>query len=149
MQKETALSQIAKLPQMNPLQLQELWEELFGEKPPQVNRVYLQRRLAYRIQELAFGGVSGLDERLEMLNRRHRSDRHRPRAKPFISAAPGTKLLREYKGVEHHITVLPDGFEYNGMLHRSLTQIAEKITGQKISGPAFFGLTQQTKRAKA
>lgn len=68
MQNETTLSQISRLPQMTPPELRDLWRELFGAFPPQVNRAYLQRRLAYRIQELAMGGGSeDIDKRLDTL----------------------------------------------------------------------------------
>ncbi len=151
MQKETTLSQIAKLPQMSPPELRSRWRELFGSLPPQVNRAYLQRRLAYRMQELAMGGsTSAVDNRLEALDKQSRSDRHRPKHSRYLKLATGTKLLREYKDVEYHVTVLPNGqFELNGKRYKSLTQIACDITGTWISGPAFFGLTQKSKRKTA
>lgn len=150
MQKETILAQISKLPQMSPPELRTLWEELFGTPSPPAYRAYLQRRLAYRIQELAMGGTEAVDSRLEALDKQQRGDRLRPKSKRLLKVAAGTRLLREYKGIEYHITVLPDGeFEHNGKRYKSLTQIANEITGTWTSGPAFFGLTQQTKRKKA
>lgn len=150
MQKETALSQIAQLPQMSPLELRGLWQELFGLLPPQVNRAYLQRRLAYRMQELVMGSGEAVDKRLDTINKQTRSDRHRAKHSRYLKIASGTKLLREYKGVEYHITVLPNGqFELNGKRYKSLTQIANEITGTWTSGPAFFGLTQKAKRKTA
>ncbi len=150
MQKETTLSQIAKLPQMSPLELRGLWQELFGSFPPQVNRAYLQRRLAYRMQELAMGSGEAVDKRLEAMRQQTRSDRCHAKHSRYLKVAAGTKLLREYKGVEYHITVLPNGqFELNGKRYKSLTQIANEITGTWTSGPAFFGLTQKAKRKTA
>ena len=55
------------------------------------------------------------------------------------SLAAGTRLLREWQGQTHHVTVLAQGFEYNGKTHRSLTSIAQLITGTAWSGPLFFG----------
>ena len=52
----------------------------------------------------------------------------------------GTRLLREWQGVTHHVTVQAEGFEYNGKSYRSLTAIARLITGTAWSGPLFFGL---------
>lgn len=150
MQKETILAQISKLPQMTPPELRALWEELFGTPAPPAYRAYLQRRLAYRIQEVAMGGAATVDSRLEALDKQHRSDRVRPQSKRLLKVAAGTRILREYKGVEYHITVLPDGeYEHNGKRYNSLTQIANEITGTWTSGPAFFGLTQRTKRKTA
>ncbi len=145
----SVLSQIATLQEMNTPQLQGRWKELFGEIPLQSNRGYLQRRLAYRIQELAFGGDPTIEKRLESLYKQQRTE-HRRKSSRLMKPLVGTKLVREYKGVEHHVTVLPDGFEYNGMRFTSLTRIACDITGTWISGPNFFGLlTKRNKGATA
>ena len=56
------------------------------------------------------------------------------------SLSPGTQLLREWQGQTHHVTVLPEGFEYDGKVFRNLTAIARAITGMAWSGPQFFGL---------
>ncbi len=66
-----------------------------------------------------------------MVLRRVRAD-NRPLA--------GTRLLREWRGVEHAVTVLPDGFEWEGRPYRSLSAIARAITGTRWNGWAFFGL---------
>ncbi len=60
--------------------------------------------------------------------------------KPKATAPPGTRLLREWQGKTHHITVVNDGFEYEGKIYKSLTAIARLITGTAWSGPLFFGL---------
>jgi hypothetical protein len=121
------------------------WRELFGREPPPFNRPYLQSRLAYRIQELAYGGLKpetrarleALGEQLDGGNvvlRRIRAD-SRPLA--------GTRLVREHAGVEHTVTVLPDGFEYEGRPYRSLSAVARHITGTRWNGWTFFGLHQR------
>jgi hypothetical protein len=56
------------------------------------------------------------------------------------SLSPGTRLLREWQGQTHHVTVIAGGFEYGGQTYRSLTAIARLITGMSWSGPLFFGL---------
>ena len=62
---------------------------------------------------------------------------------------PGTVLIREYKGVEHRVTVTRDGqFEYQGCVYRSLSRIAREITGAQWSGPLFFGLRKPGRRGK-
>lgn len=77
---------------MTPPELRELWRELFGALPPQVNRAYLQRRLAYRIQELAMGGGSdAIDKRLDTLDKQKHSDRAQKSSR-YLKIAPGTKL---------------------------------------------------------
>jgi hypothetical protein len=122
--------------------LKQQWRELFGKEPPPFSRPYLQSRLAYRIQELAHGGLKpetvarleGLGEKLDggsITLRRIRAD-DRPIA--------GTRLVREYQGVEHVVTVLADGFEYQGRRYRSLSAIARAVTNTRWNGWTFFGL---------
>jgi hypothetical protein len=122
--------------------LKQQWRELFGKEPPSFNRPYLQSRLAYRIQELAYGGLkpetrarlAALGEQLDGGNvvlRRIRAD-----SRPL----PGTRLVREYDGVQHVVTVRADDFEYEGRPYRSLSAIARHITGTRWNGHAFFGL---------
>src|SRR5690606_4653342 len=117
---------------------------------------YLIPRLAWRIQELAYGGLSDTaKQRLEQLMRmkeietksagRKRDD---DKPKKINRPAVGTRLVREYHGVEHHVTVTRNGFEYQGRTFRSLSQIAREITGSPWSGPLFFGLVQKDKGAK-
>lgn len=118
------------------------WRSLFDTEPPPYNRRFLESRLAYRIQELAYGGLKAelvkhleaLGEQIDgknMILRRVRQEQ-RP--------VPGTRLLREYHGVEHIATVTRDGFEYQGRPYQSLSAVARAITGTRWNGWAFFGL---------
>jgi len=139
---DTILSRIAALKTTPTPDLKKQWHELFDGAPPPYNRRFLESRLAYRIQELAYGGLKPATiERLEALGeqldggkievRRRRVD-DRPIA--------GTRLIREYQGVEHCVTVLVDGYEYQGRPYRSLSAIARAITGTRWNGAVFFGL---------
>lgn len=125
------------------------WRELFGTEPPPFNRRYLESRLAYRIQELAYGGlkpetVRRLEELGEELDggsitkRRIRVDQ-----KPII----GTRLVREWQGTEQVVTVTKDGFEWQGRPYQSLSAIARAVTGTRWNGWVFFGLKNQRRRA--
>ena len=136
------LSRLACLKTTPTADLKQQWRELFGKEPPPFNKAYLQSRLAYRIQELAYGGLKpetrtrleALGEQLDGGNvvlRRIRAD-SRPLA--------GTRLLREWKGVEHVVSVLADGFEWEGRPYQSLSAIARAITGTRWNGWTFFGL---------
>jgi hypothetical protein len=139
---DQVLSRLAAL-QAAPIgELKAQWRALFGKEPPPFNRAYIQSRLAYRIQELAYGGLKpGTRARLEALGeqldggnvvlRRIRAD-----TRPL----PGTRLLREYDGVQHVVTVRADDFEYEGRPYRSLSAIARHITGTRWNGWTFFGL---------
>lgn len=142
--KDNVLTQLAALKKMEPRQLKEKWRELFGNEPPAFNRGYLESRLAYRIQELALGGLN--KETLGRINRL-RADmvsgmplREKEKGRPLT----GTILVREHDGIEHRVQVLAEGFEYNGKRYRSLTAIAKQITGTHWNGPMFFGLRRRS-----
>jgi len=136
------LSRLAALQAAPIARLKEQWRELFGKEPPPWNKAYIQSRLAYRIQELAYGGLKpetrarleALGEQLDGGNvvlRRIRAD-SRPLA--------GTRLLREWQGVQHVVTVRQDDFEFEGRPYQSLSAIARHITGTRWNGWTFFGL---------
>ena len=123
--------------------LKQQWRELFYSEPPPFNRRYLESRLAYRIQELAYGGLKPetirrlerLGEELDGGDRKKRGmrlDRDRP--------ITGTRLLREWQGTEQIITVTANGFEWQGRPYASLSAIARAITGTRWNGWVFFGL---------
>jgi hypothetical protein len=130
--------------------LKQQWRDLFATEPPPFNRRYLESRLAYRIQELAYGGlkpetVRRLEELGEELygdsrkKRGARSDRDRP--------ITGTRLIREWQGVEYLVTVTSDGFDWQGRPYQSLSAIARAITGTRWNGWVFFGLKNHRGRA--
>lgn len=138
----SVLAQLAALPEKTTPELRQLWRDCFDNEPPRYNRRFLESRLAYRIQELEFGGLKPATvARLEALGeqldggkievRRTRVD-DRPIA--------GTRLVREYQGVEYCVTVRDDDFEYQGRPYRSLSAIARAITGTQWNGWVFFGV---------
>jgi hypothetical protein len=127
---------------MPTLELKKQWRQLFETEPPAFNRRYLESRLAYRIQELAYGGLKPetvrrlekLGEELDggnVATRKIRAD-----LKPIA----GTRLIREWQGVEHLVTVTTDGFEWQGRPYTSLSAIARAISGTRWNGWTFFGL---------
>ena len=129
-------------------ELKKQWRELFETEPPAFNRVYLESRIAYRIQEIAYGGLKPeIVKRLEALGeeldggnvarRKQRLDREGPVA--------GTRLIREWQGVEHTVTVLADGYEWQGRPYRSLSAVARAITGTRWNGLVFFGLKNRSR----
>src|SRR6202030_842557 len=116
----------------------------------------LDPRITYKLQERAYGGLSlATARKLEHANADPQS---RGAAKPVqpISLRPGTRLVREWRGVTHMVLIHADGVEWRGQRYRSLTIVARKITGARWSGPRFFGsgggswtLTQARERAMA
>jgi hypothetical protein len=144
------LKQIADLHGKSQDDLKALWREYFNVPPPAYRRGFLIRGLAQRIQELTFGGLSGSHrDRLDALVEDRAKDRGRkptenPRQEGHLLS--GTKLMREWQGVAHHVTVLADGFEYQGRRYRSLSAIAREIAGTRWNGWLFFGCVNPAKR---
>ena len=123
-------------------ELKAQWRELFDSEPPPFNRRYLESRLAYRIQELAYGGLKpDTIRRLEALGEElDGGDRKKSRIRADTMPIAGTRLIREWQGVEHVVTVTADGFEWQGRPYKSLSAIARAITGTRWNGWVFFGL---------
>lgn len=138
--KDTVLTQLAALKSAPAPALKARWRELFETEPPPYNRRFLESRLAYRIQELAYGGLSkDTLERLRAMAKQYDGTAERKAGRGNRPIA-GTKLIREWQGVEHCVTVRADGFEYLGRPFASLSSIARAITGTKWNGWVFFGL---------
>ena len=122
--------------------LKEQWRQLFDSEPPAFNRRYLESRLAYRIQELAYGGLKPETvRRLEKLGEELDGGiKAKRQTRADVRPISGTRLIREYQGVEHCVTVRDDDFEYQGRPYKSLSAIARAITGTQWNGVVFFGL---------
>ena len=161
-------SQINALHHMTVRELKVRWRELYGEDTRSCNRQYLWRRLAWRVQELAYGGLSerakvriaelNRDDDLRMLPPRGwqppsngNGDQHEPQKshQPLRDSRlprPGSTLTRCYRGHEIRVAVLGDGFEYESRHYASLSALAREITGQRWNGLLFFGLTKRERK---
>ncbi len=160
----SALGRIRALQEMSVAELREQWLRLFGEPAKSNNRAFLFRRLAYRVQELAHGGLSdGARARLEELGqeawpRATSRHQHARDAKPALRSeptpkvtqmrdrrmSPGTVISKTYKGHELTVVVREDGFEFDGGMFGSLTAIAKHVTGShSINGKLFWGISQR------
>jgi hypothetical protein len=153
MQKDDDGQVLARLAALNAMSVRELkaeWARLFDRPAPNNSRAFLQQRLAYRVQELTYGGLSkpvvrmldALADEVEgkKVRRSMISDSRNP--------VTGTRLVREWHGVEHVITVLTDGFDWQGRRYKSLSAVARGITGTRWNGYRFFGL-REVRRAAA
>src|SRR3982074_2232390 len=111
---DTVLAQLASLKTAPAPALKAKWRELFESEPPQYNRRFLESRLAYRIQELAYGGLARETlDRLRAMAKQYDIKRVRERkARPVHRPIAGTQLIREWQGVAHCVTVRIDDFEY-------------------------------------
>lgn len=146
---DTVLARIAALKTTPTAKLKEQWTALFEAPPPPYNRRFLESRLAYRIQELAYGGlkpetVRRLEQLGEQLDGGNIAVR---RVRGSDIPIAGTRLIREYQGVEHTVTVMADGYEWQGRPYKSLSAIARAITGTRWNGLLFFGLKNRRRAA--
>jgi hypothetical protein len=157
---ESIPQQIARLQAMSVGQLRIEWERLYGETTRSRNKTYLWRRLAWRIQERQLSGLSpAAKARIAELAtdgfRRAQLPRgfapatstpSPPRRDPRLPA-PGSTLVRRYKGQDVRVRVLDDGFEWDCRRFGSLSEVALAVTGSKWNGWLFFGLTRRTRKA--
>lgn len=141
---ESVVAQLAALKRMTVVELKTKWESLFGAPAPNNSRSYLELRLGYRIQELTLGGLSRETRRtLDLLadeidGKIGRKAIIADTRNPVI----GTRLVREWDGAEHTVTVMRDGYDWQGRKFKSLSAVAKAITGTQWNGYRFFGLRE-------
>jgi hypothetical protein len=133
---------LARLPELDLGELRQQWRALYKADPsPHLSRELLLRAVAYRMQELARGGLRPeRQRRLRQIAQGLNTGELRRRARPELKS--GTRLVREWQGRTYEVLVLDDGFSWQGAHYRSLSALARKITGTAWSGPLFFGLKQ-------
>jgi len=147
---EPILARLAALKNMTVNELKAEWQALFDAPAPNNSRTFLESRLAYRIQELTYGGPDKQTRRLldlladEVEGTLTRKAQIADPRNPVV----GTKLIREWDGIAHTVTVLKDGFEWGGQRYKSLSAVARSITGTRWNGYRFFGLRER-KRGEA
>jgi hypothetical protein len=136
---DTVLAQIAALKTRSASELRDMWRELFHREAPVLGRRYLEDRIAYRVQELHFGGLSDRTRRkLDALA--DQLDPKAARRRDPGRLLPGTELRRQWQGVEHVVRVREQDFEYQGRPYKSLSAVAREIAGSRWNGWLFFGL---------
>jgi len=135
-------NRLAMLETLSTGDLQIEWQRLYRASPPiRLSRDLLLRGIAHRVQERVLGGLSLSAQRRLRALACGSDQRGRTSEAAMTRLKPGTQLVREWHREVHTITVLDDGFEYQGECYRSLTGIARRITGAAWSGPRFFGIT--------
>jgi hypothetical protein len=134
---------MAALSGLTAQQLRDEWRRLYRGQPPRLSRDLLIRSIAYRMQEVAHGGLSKATQRtLATLSKEFEANGNVSVA-PDLRVRSGARLVREWRGRTHTVSVTDDGFEYAGKAYASLTKIAHEITGAHWSGPRFFGLNRK------
>jgi hypothetical protein len=132
---------LSRLPTLDIGELRQQWRGLYKtQAPANLSRELLLRAVAYRMQEVALGGLRPVRQRQlrQMAQQFNRiGAAYTP---PCAELKPGTRLMREWQGRTYDVLVLDDGFSWKGIRYSSLSAIARKITGTAWSGPLFFGL---------
>jgi len=161
---ETIIKEIQALQRMSVGELRVEWQRLYGEPTRSRNKTFLWRRLAWRVQELAHGGLPD-DTKGRILalapatfTRAQTPPRFgsalglvasppgsSPRRDPRLPA-PGSIIMREYRGQTLRLQVLDDGFELDGVRYESLSEAARVVTGQRWNGPLFWGLRDRKRK---
>lgn len=135
-------------------QLRSRWLVVFGcAAPPTFKRAMLVRAISWKMQVNVHGDISPAtlkhfrkitedlrQQRLAKLARKRGTPISRKRLPTAIT--PGTRLVRTWKGTTHLVEVTSEGFEWHGQTFKSLTRVAQSITGTKWNGPLFFGLRE-------
>lgn len=138
---DTIVARVAALKTATAPNLKRMWRDLFHEEPPPFNRRFLETRLAYRMQELAYGGLKRETiKRLDKLGEQFDAGkgelrRRRVDSRPVV----GTRLIRDWEGSPHEVIVGIDHYVYQGKRYSSLSAIARVITGTNRNGWTFFG----------
>jgi Protein of unknown function (DUF2924) len=144
---ETIPARLHALETMDHEMLRAEWRRLYRALPPKrVARELLLLGVAWKLQEQALGGLGAATKRLlaaltQSLGRQGDVKRNR-----VVQLKPGAKLVREWHGSTHTVLVLEEGFEWRGKRWRSLSEIAQAISGAHWSGPRFFGLIGKGRR---
>lgn len=136
---------LQELNAMDRLELAKKWEAVFGVPAPRFARESLLRgAIAWKIQADALGGLSLIEKRqLES-----RSSDTKSSSSPTTFISPGSRLIRVWQNQTHQVTVLETGYLYEGRIWKSLSKLAQHITGTAWSGPVFFGLKKPCNRRK-
>ena len=129
-------AKLAALEDMSSSELRGSWQRRTGEIAPRISPKLLRLALAWELQAEALGGLSrATQQKLDQLGA------GKTRTAP---AAPGTRLVREWQGKAHVVTIGADKvIRWEEREYRSLSQVAKAITGTHWSGPAFFGLRKK------
>jgi hypothetical protein len=143
--RDALTAEIAETSKASITDLRERWKNQYGKEPlGHIGRSLMIRAIAYRLQEMAFGGLKPSAQRvLDRIGASRSEKALEPTPKRRANA--GTVLIREWRGVSHRVTVLDHDVVYRGRRYKSLSEVARTITGTHWSGPLFFGLKNRTK----
>ena len=135
--------EIGRVADLSRAELVASWRKMFKAPPPKgIKRGLLERARAYRLQVRTFGGLKAATRKtlLARAGVRETPGSASRRQRGVSTLKPGLRLIREWNGTVHRVAVVDGGFVWNGRTWKSLSAVAEAITGARWSGPRFFGL---------
>lgn len=160
--------EVESLADLSTDQLREKWAEVWGEPCRSRNKDFLRKRVAWKIQANAYGGLSqrALERARELADETLLKIRGAPAPGPSLPSriaarqsfrpsedarlpVPGAQITRVYDGRKIAVTVLDDGFEWEGRKFRSLSAVAKAVTGSHWNGYLFFGIGRKAKGQRA
>ena len=135
------IKQVMALQDMKSSELETVWSKFFDYPPEVSSRQHMIAKLAYKIQELAYGGVDDETEnKIKTSARKIQTLRDQKKKARKFSPMIGTKITKKYHGQVYEVLVVKDGFAYNNEIYNSLSAIATKIAGSRWNGLTFFGI---------
>jgi hypothetical protein len=146
----TVEAELDRLPDTPIVELRRRYRELFRTEPPKAfGPDLLRRSIAHRMQEKAYGGLSAPIQRL--LDQLMKAAMAKPNGRLEMPRRikPGSELVRTRKGKTYRVTVMANGFAYDGRTFAGLSEIASAITGTRWNGPRFFGLRSTSSKEGA
>jgi Protein of unknown function (DUF2924) len=140
---------LARLPELALSELRQQWRALYkSDASPHLSREFLMRAIAYRLQEVALGGLPRERQRQLRQIAQQFNETGEIRRRARLELKSGTRLVREWRGRTYEVLVLDDGFSWQGAQYSSLSAVTRKITGTAWSGPLFFGLKENRAAAQ-
>jgi hypothetical protein len=144
--KNAAVAKLRALADLDAVGLRAQWRRLYRSHPPlHIRRELLVLSIAWKLQERVLGGLTAADKRKLAGIADELGKNGDLSQSPAVRLKPGVRLVREWQGQTHTVTVMEDGFEWQGARRSSLSAIAREITGTHWSGPRFFGLQRNLK----
>jgi Protein of unknown function (DUF2924) len=148
--RQPSIPKLSELGSAGRAELLAIWTATMGKPPAafRTSRELLASALAWQLQERKFGGLAAATRRrLRVLARAHeRKKRTTQLTAASTNLHPGSLITKRWRGAQHVVMVLADGFQHRGQVYGSLSPVAREITGTRRNGPAFFGLRKRQGR---
>ena len=137
----SVIKQVMALQNMRGSELEAMWDKFFDHPPEVLSRQHMTAKIAYKIQELVYGGIDAeTEDKIKAGAKKIQGPLDPKKKSKKFSPMIGTKITKEYRGKLHEVLVVKDGFAYNNEIYKSLSAIATKIAGTKWNGLKFFGV---------